>query len=176
MALRAAVIAETTAETRRLDFGEVLDLRPTARAAVIMVVALVLAGLLAALNPSAVRIAVARLANPFGNTAWPRTTHLAFRQSVDQVARGQAFQVEVFDLHGVPLPADVRIEYRFPGPDGSTIEESERMRPVDGRPSRGARTCCGRFRIASKGATTAPCPGSTWKWSSRRASNRFPVC
>ena len=132
MALRAAVIAETTAETGRLDFGEVLDLRPTARAAAIMVVALVLAGLLAALNPSAVRIAVARLANPFGNTAWPRTVHLAFRQSVEQVARGQAFQVEVFDLRGVPLPADVRIQYRFAGPDGSTLEEGERMRSVDG--------------------------------------------
>jgi hypothetical protein len=132
IALRRAVITQTAAEIRPLDFSDVLDLRPTVRAVVILAAACLLAGLLAAIDPSAVPIAVARLANPLGNAAWPRTTHLAFRQSVEQVARGQAFQVEVVDLHGVPLPAENRIHYRFPGPDESTLEESERMRLVDG--------------------------------------------
>ena len=75
---------------------------------------------------------MARLVNPLGKTAWPRTTHLMVRRPVERVARGQAFQIEVVDAQGARLPPEVRIHYRFAGPDGAAVEETERMRYVDG--------------------------------------------
>ena len=90
------------------------------------------AGILIVLDPLASRIAVARLVNPLGNTAWPRTTHLMVRQPVERVARGRAFEIEVVDAQGARLPPEVRIHYRFAGPDGAAVEETDRMRYVDG--------------------------------------------
>ncbi len=81
---------------------------------------------------SAAQIAVARLINPFGNTAWPRTTHLTIRQPVERIARGQIFEIEVVDASGARLPPEVRIHYRLPTPDGGVVEETERMRFADG--------------------------------------------
>ena len=85
-----------------------------------------------AVDPSASQIAVARLVNPLGNTAWPQTTHLTIRRPVERVARGQAFQIEVVDAQGARLPPEVRIHYRFDGPDAAAVEETEPMRRVDG--------------------------------------------
>ena len=130
--LRQAVVAQATAETERLDFSEVLDPRPTVRAVLVLMAVCVAAGGLVALNPLNSRIAVARLADPFGNTAWPQATRLTIRQPVVRVARGRDFQIEVVDSQGARLPADVRIHYRFVEPDGSAVEETEPMRPVDG--------------------------------------------
>ena len=63
-ALRRAVIAQTAAETDGLDFTQVLDRRPTIRAATTaMILGLCAAGLVL-LNPAAARIALARLAAP----------------------------------------------------------------------------------------------------------------
>ena len=83
-------------------------------------------------TPSAAQIAVARLLNPFGNTAWPQTTHLAIRQPVERVARGQDFQIEVVDARGARLAAGGSHPLSLPTPDGGTVEETERMRFVDG--------------------------------------------
>ena len=130
--LRRAVIAQTAAETQDVDFCHVLDPRPTMRAAAILLAACLLAGFLAVLAPSVAQTAVVRLVNPFGNTVWPQTTHLVVRRPVEQVARGQDFQIEVVDARGIRLPPEVRIHYRLPTPDGGTVEEAERMRFADG--------------------------------------------
>jgi len=130
-ALRRAVITQTTAESERLDFSQVLDLRPPARAAALLAAVCLAAGMLVVLAPLASRTAVARLINPLGDTRWPQETHLAIRRPVERVARGQAFEVEVIDARGVRLPPDVRIHYRYEGPDGKVMEESERMQYAD---------------------------------------------
>ncbi len=131
-ALRQAVVAATTAETERLDFSAVLDRRPTARAALALGAACLLAGVCVVLDPSASQIAVARLVNPFGTAAWPQMTHLAIRRPVERVARGRAFQIEVIDAYGARLPTEVRIHYRFDAPEAEAVEEIDRLRYTAG--------------------------------------------
>jgi hypothetical protein len=130
--LREAVIAQTVAETKRLDFSAILDRRPVIRAATILVAACLSIGILTAIDPLAVQIAVTRLFKPLGGAVWPRLNHLTLRTPVDRVARGGDFQIEVVDALGARLPSDVRIHYRFTGADGVAVEETESMRPVDG--------------------------------------------
>ncbi len=132
-ALRRAVIAQTTAETDRLDFRKVLDPWPPIRAAMVTVAVCLTAAILVVVRPLDCQIAVARLVNPLGEQAWPRKTHLRLRRPVSRVARGQAFEVEVVDTDkAARLPPRVHIHYRFEGPDGVVTEESEPMRLVDG--------------------------------------------
>ncbi len=109
-----------------------LDRRPATRAAVLLAAACFLAGILVCLAPADARVAVARLINPLGNTAWPRTTHLTIRRPVERIARGQPFEIEVVDAFGARLPPEVRIHYRDEAPDGGVVEETERMRFADG--------------------------------------------
>lgn len=131
-ALRRAAISQTTADTQNLDFSSILDSRPATRAAAILAMTCLLTGILVAIAPSASQTALVRLLNPFGNTAWPQTTRLAIRRPVDQIARGQNFQIEVIDARGIRLPPDVRIHYRLLTPDGHTVEETQPMRLVGG--------------------------------------------
>lgn len=131
-ALRQAVVAQTMAEAQRLDFADALDRRPTLRALKLLGAACLTAGILVVLDPTASQTAVARLINPFGNTVWPQQTHLMLRQRVERVARGQAFQIEVVDSHHARLPPEVRVHYRFDGPDEAAVEETEQMHYADG--------------------------------------------
>lgn len=131
-ALRRAVIAQTTAETERLDFGDVLDRRPPLRAALVSAAVCLVAAILVALQPGLSQTAVARLVNPFGNTAWPQKNHLMIcLPIVDRVARGQPFQIEVVDELGRRLPEEVRIHYRFEDSEGDVSEETQPMRLID---------------------------------------------
>jgi hypothetical protein len=131
-ALRRAVVAAAAAETQRLDFAAVLDPRPTIRAGTLMAAVALAVGLLVVLDPPAAQIALARLINPLGNVAWPRTTHLMIRRPVERVALGRAFQIEVVDAYGARLPPEVRIHYRFDGAEADAVEETEPMRYADG--------------------------------------------
>jgi len=133
VALRQAVIAQTTAETDPLDFRESLRSIPALHAALTTMAVCLVALILVVVDPLSSRTAVARLINPFGNVAWPQTHHLVCLEPVTRVAKGQAFEVEVVDRRGMKLPSEVRIHYRFENPDGSVAEESEMMRFVDGR-------------------------------------------
>lgn len=130
--LRQAIIAETATRSQGIDFSQVLDRRPAARAVAILAAACLVAGVLAWRAPVDAWTAVVRLANPFGGAAWPRTTHLAARRPVARVARGQPFEIEVIDAHGARLPPEVRIHYRTVSSDGVVVEEVERMRPATG--------------------------------------------
>jgi hypothetical protein len=130
-ALRRAVIAETTARSETLDFSDALRRGPTFRAVVGAAAVGLLAATVALLDPLSSQVALARLAWPLGQTAWPRKTHLELVEQVDRVARGQAFEVKVVDALGAKLPSNVRIHYRFEGPDASVSEETRRMRPLE---------------------------------------------
>ena len=131
--LRRAVIDQATSETERLDFSELLDTRVPVRAAVTTAAVCLTAVILAALDPPALQIAVARIVNPFGQTAWPRRNHIEFVDRVERVARGGVFEVELIDAKGARLPTDVLIHYRFDNPDGGVTVETEPIRPIGSR-------------------------------------------
>ena len=128
VSLRRAVIAQTTAETDVLDFSDVLEQGPALRVGLSAIAICLVAAILLVFGWPDSRTAVARLVNPLGKFAYLQKTHLALREPVPRVvARGQAFEVEAVDAQGAKLPAEVRIQYRFEGPDGSPKEETERM-------------------------------------------------
>ncbi|MGA2031544.1 MAG: hypothetical protein ABSG68_04755 [Thermoguttaceae bacterium] len=126
-ALRRSVISQATAESERLDFSQALDYRPVLRAGLAAAAICVVAAVLAVLDPSAARIAVTRLVNPLGETAWPQITHLELRRTLERVARGQPFEIEAVDAQGARLPSEVRIHYRFQAADGTKTSETQRM-------------------------------------------------
>ncbi len=128
-ALRRAVIARATAQTESLDFGAVLHPRPARRAALAATAVALAAAALALIDPASASIALARLANPFSETTWPRRTQLAIREPVDRVARGETFEVEVVDALGARLPTQGTIYYRFVEADGPRLERQ----PLDHR-------------------------------------------
>jgi hypothetical protein len=130
--LRRAVIAEVDGEAQRLDFAEVLDRRRPLRAVLALLAVGLAAATAAALDPASARIAAARLLDPFSDAAWPQVTHLALRQPVSRVARGQPLEIEVVDARGARLPAAVRIHWRFEESDGKTSEAVERMQLFGG--------------------------------------------
>lgn len=128
VSLRRAVIAQTAAETEVLDFSDVLQRGPAVRVGLSALAICLVAAILLVFGWPDSRTAVARLVNPLGKFAYLQKTHLALREPVQRVvARGQAFEVEVVDAQGAKLPAEVRICYRFEGPDGNPKEETERM-------------------------------------------------
>ena len=131
-ALRRAVIAQAAAETQDLDFSAVLDRRPARRAATLLAAACIMAGMIVLLAPADARVAVARLINPLGNTAWPRATHLMLRRPVERMARGQPFEITVVNAFGARLPPEVRVYYRDEALDGGVVEETDRMRFANG--------------------------------------------
>lgn len=125
-ALRRAVVHQTTIEAAELDLNDALDSRPTrhALAAAAGVCALALA--LALLSPVSARVALVRLARPWGDDAWPQQHHLAFRNPVHRIASGQMFEVEVIDTRGAGLPEIVWIEYRSISANGEVAEQRQR--------------------------------------------------
>ncbi|MCR4412845.1 MAG: hypothetical protein NUV77_10530 [Thermoguttaceae bacterium] len=127
LALRRAVVHRTTAESEKLDFLDVLQRRPARRAAMGAAMAVGVAALVSLLAPTGSRTALARLVAPWSDTAWPQVTHLAVREPVARIARGQTFEVAVVDAEGEDLPHEVRIMYRLDTPAGP-IHESEPMR------------------------------------------------
>ena len=130
-ALRQAVIAQTTAETDELDFAEVIRKGPTLRATMTALGTCLVTAIMVTLAPLSSRTAVARLANPFGATVWPRTYHLVLRDPVERIARGQTFEVRATDRIRRKLPPDVRIHYRFEESDGAVREQTEPMRVTE---------------------------------------------
>lgn len=126
--LRRAVIAQTVAETENLDFHAVLDPRPAKRAAWLAAVIILLAAIFVFLDPLVSGTAVARLMNPFGNTAWPRKNHLTIREPVEKVARGGSFEVQVSDTEDAELPGELRVVYRFESPGAAATEENAVLR------------------------------------------------
>ncbi len=130
-ALRRAVILETTSEAAPLDFSRAIERRPAHRA----LFAAGLVGLIAATivlaAPHNARIALARLARPWGDDAWPRMYNLAFQNPPTRMASGQTFEVELIQDATHRVPDEVEIHYRYELGNQQT-EEVESMQLLDG--------------------------------------------
>ncbi len=130
-ALRRAVIHEATAEVERLDLQSVLDPHPARRAVFTAAGVALLALLLVALDPASAGLALARLAAPLGEAAWPKKNDLQFQDPPTRLALGQPFEVELIDRRG-RLPEEVRIHYRFAEGTESYRYEVDKMRYTGG--------------------------------------------
>jgi len=134
-AMRRAAISQSVAASENLDFDEVIDRRPAMRSALAALsVGLVAAGL-AIVDTAATRTVLARLAFPLGAVDWPQRTHLALRHPVEPIVlvRGQAMEVEIYDVQDAPLPSDCRIHYRLRDVQGRTSVESEAMQHLNNK-------------------------------------------
>ncbi len=131
-ALRRAVIVDTTDAVQRLNLDDVLERRPANRALAGAAAVLALALGIVICDPLSARLALARLARPFGDDAWPRKNHLEFIDPPQRIAAGQTFEVELRDKGGPP-PAEIRIHYLYDN-DGHATEEVESMHLLGGVP------------------------------------------
>ncbi len=123
--LRRLVIAEAHNKIEALPLDEVIERGPLRRAATWLAVAVLAITLCVAIDPGAVRIALARLAAPLSGTQWPRQHHLEFREVPSQLVAGQALELALIDTAG-PLPDNVEIEYAV-GRNGGREVTSEPM-------------------------------------------------
>ena len=128
--LRRAVIHQTASEIEALDLRDAVRSAPAARSAVTAAVVCLLFAILFVLNPESMRIAMARLAQPYADVKWPQTNHLAFRDPVRRVALGQTFEVELIDERGAALPEEVSIHYRTQVPGEPAQIEIKAMQRV----------------------------------------------
>ena len=143
-AMRRAAISQAAAASADLDFGQVLDRRPALRSALAALAVVLLAAGLTATHAAAARTALTRLAFPLGTADWPQRTHLALRQPVKQIVRGQPLEVAVKDTNDAPLPPDCRIHYRLTDAQGRTRVETEPMQLL------------GEVMVARRDNVTAP--------------------
>ncbi len=129
--LRRAVVAEAEALAAELDFHSALNARATRRAMLGLVSAIALASLLVALSPATTGLAVARLAQPWRELAWPRRHELAFENAPEQLAKGEDFEAVLVDRRGL-LPTDAQIQIRHET-SGGWRTEVKSLKPVSGR-------------------------------------------
>jgi hypothetical protein len=127
--LRRAAVAQSQARIGSLDWSAAIDRRPAVRAAIVAGGMLVVVIAAFAIRPSDSLLAIARLANPLGNSAWPPTNDLAFTRRIERLAIGQPFEVELVDRKR-NMPDEVRIEYRYTTDSGDEQIERERMQAV----------------------------------------------
>ena len=130
-ALRRAVILETESAAEDLDFAQACEPRPARRALGVALLTAAAAAVIALAAPDNTRIALARLARPLGDDAWPRVYNLAFKDAPTQLAAGQTFEVELVQDAAHRVPDEVQIYYRYE--TGSTVEtETETMQLLNG--------------------------------------------
>ncbi|MDG2208048.1 MAG: hypothetical protein P8K78_09110, partial [Pirellulales bacterium] len=128
-AMRSAVIRETTSELEHLPLHQIVHYRAATRAAIIAAVTITVLLAILFLSPIGARIALARLANPFGDTVWPKINDLVFQNTPSHLAVGAVFEAEVIDRNN-RLPRAVEIEYRFEE-DGQVRTVAEPMKRID---------------------------------------------
>ena len=145
-ALRRAVITDAEVELEDLDLRAVVDRRPAKRATAWAAAFCLVVALLALVDASSVRIAMVRLAQPLGDTHWPRANYLVLKSSPKRIAAGQTFEVELYDRNG-HLPDEVRIHYRYDRRNPST-DETELMQLYDSE--------AGAVMLARKERVTRP--------------------
>jgi hypothetical protein len=129
--LRRAVVAQATSEMEAISLDNVVDPRPGRRALLGAGAVGLVCAILAVADPASARIALARLAAPWGAMQWPQQNELQFIDPPTRLAVGQPFEVELEDRQG-RLPDEVRIHYRFEV-DGEWTHETEVMQPLGDR-------------------------------------------
>jgi hypothetical protein len=116
-ALKRAVVEQAAGRALAIDFNTALDWRASrqALACASAVVAVALTFLIA--RPASARIALVRLVNPFGQTSWPRETHLELLDPPLRLARGEPFRLTVAVARGDRVPPRAEVFYEFDGGD-----------------------------------------------------------
>jgi hypothetical protein len=110
IALRRAVVADAEAASARLDFREAVDASAARRASLYAGIAVALAVTVFALNSTAAKLALFRLAMPWREAPWPRRHELALVEPPGQIAAGDDFEVAVIDRRGgLPDPVELLI-------------------------------------------------------------------
>lgn len=132
VALRRVVIHQAAAAAESLDFSQVCEPRPTRRALLAGGMMLAIALVIALVAPNNTRIALARLAQPFGGEPWPKFYHVEFRNPPTRLAAGQPFEVELIRDADHVLPSEAKIVFRYESPDGGFNEEPESMQAING--------------------------------------------
>ncbi|MHB8901687.1 MAG: DUF4175 family protein, partial [Thermoguttaceae bacterium] len=129
-ALRRAVVVRTTADVEKLDLLLAVRLGPVGKAvaAAFLILCAALGIVIAA--PASAGVALTRLANPFGGTVWPQTTHLAILQPASapplRLVPYGTFAPTVRDLSNQVLPENLSIHYRF-DPDSRAPRDEGRI-------------------------------------------------
>src|SRR5207248_1941411 len=108
-----------------------LDHWPALRALLSFCGAAALAAGLSLIDPSAAGLAIARLAMPWRDLAWPRQHELAFLQPPERLAKGDDLELTLMDRRG-PLPEDTELLVRHETPSGWRTEVRP-MKPVGDR-------------------------------------------
>ncbi|MDX1963782.1 MAG: hypothetical protein SFX18_11550 [Pirellulales bacterium] len=123
-ALRRHVVLNTAAELQDFQWKSLLDYRPLRRAMAGCCALFTLLGLISWRWPTETRLATERLLAPWSALDWPRAHRLALRQPVNQVVRGSAFEVDIYNQEG-DLPDDLQIVYRWRTPRGQMRSETQ---------------------------------------------------
>lgn len=129
--LRQAVIAQAEALSNGLDFQEILNVGAPLRALACAALSVAVAAAFAAMNPPAAGLAIARLAQPWRELAWPRRHELALVEPPQRLAKGDAFEATVMDRRGA-LPDDLQFILRYESPAGWQTEIRP-LKPLGGR-------------------------------------------
>jgi hypothetical protein len=111
-ALKAVVVEQVNRRLIAVDFGQALDWVPAKRWATTAGFVVALAAALVLASPVLAGIALARLANPFGSTAWPRQTYLELVDPPQRLARGEPFRLTVQVAQG-RVPDRAEVHYQF---------------------------------------------------------------
>lgn len=107
--LRRAVVAQTTSESERLDFGACVDAGRPRRAAMIAAAVCVLVIGACSLDFASTTLAARRLAMPWRQQPWPRRHVLQFVTPATRLAAGSDFEAAVVDQNG-SLPDTVEFQ------------------------------------------------------------------
>ena len=133
--LREATVKQTLEETKTIDFREVVEYKPVARALGLAVVMVGLMATVFVLSPQSSRLAARRLLNPFGSDVWPQQTHLTLldKETPRKIAKGEPFSLGVAIGPGERMPTSAKATYRFDNGDVVT----EALRSIEGGIFRG---------------------------------------
>lgn len=119
-ALRRAVVAETTAATEDLNFGDIVRTTGVWRVVMLAVGVLIVGGVLLTLRFEASKLALHRLVAPVAAPAWPRLNNLKVAEGPSLVSKGADWRLKVVDQNN-RLPVHAEIQYQFLG-DKSAVE------------------------------------------------------
>ncbi|UUO08068.1 hypothetical protein M4951_07055 [Blastopirellula sp. J2-11] len=109
LALQRNVIAETEAELQSYDLDAAINRDLYKKGALVAIAAIAIASILAVAAPRYARIAMTRLAAPWGDAQWPRVNQLQFVHPPNTVAVGESVTLEVIDGGG-ELPEGVTLQ------------------------------------------------------------------
>jgi len=128
VALRRAVVVQTTADVEKIDLLGAVRVGPVGKViGAALVVILVGLGIVIT-APASAGIALSRLANPFGETVWPQATHLAVLQSGPapplRLRPKETFAPVILDLSHETLPKSLKVHYRFESGSSAPPEEA----------------------------------------------------